>query len=299
MPTSIQNIVSPALPRSLEHKLEKHSQAAAPYFTTKHYGMFKFYPENRPVRPSHVAQLQESMKERYLPRIIICTIPSGETSLFIVDGQHGFEAAKGLGLPIYYSVVEGLTVEDMVRLNKKNRSWTPADYLHHYCVRGYKPYLALKKYREKVLLDEVAISDCISIVSMNLGNPGSGIMEKFRDGKYEITESQLDRAEEFGSHLLEFEPYTKHWNKSNFIRALMHFFRNTEYNRRVMIEKVKRYGKTILPVAASSIIGYGDTLEDVYNKFARKDSEIFINWKEVESRNPDNGKEDNGGDADE
>lgn len=68
--------------------------------STTDYGLFRIalgngIPEERKVR-----KLMESFKREYIIRPLRVFYKGG--ILFITDGKHRFEAAKRLGLPIYY-----------------------------------------------------------------------------------------------------------------------------------------------------------------------------------------------------
>ena len=286
------NIVSATVSKTVENKaLRSGCAVAAPFFQTRNYDLFKFFPENRPVIPSHVAQLEESMRERYEPRIVVVTPRDG--AYFLVDGQHGFTAARNLKLPIYFQIVENLTIDDVVRLNRKNKSWGAADYLYHYCAREYSDYIRIRDFRSEHLLDEINITDAINIIKSSSRNKeGYGIrcgwtMDSYKDGTLKVTDDEIAGAVEFAAHLLEIEKCVgPHWKKRNFLSALHLIYCQKGYRKVRMAEKMRKYGKTVLSDRSSlTIVSYGNAIEDIYNKASRQgEGDIFVNWKELDSK---------------
>jgi ParB-like chromosome segregation protein Spo0J len=66
---------------------------------TNDYEMFKTLDGNRTVNKLHVSRLKESFKTAYLLSPILINQQNQ-----IIDGQHRFEAAKILGLPVNYII---------------------------------------------------------------------------------------------------------------------------------------------------------------------------------------------------
>ena len=77
------------------------------------YDKFTFFKGNRNIKPHHKNKLAESFKIKQLP------IPIIVDELFrIADGQHRLEVCKDLGLPIYYSVISNIEMDDVQRVNE-------------------------------------------------------------------------------------------------------------------------------------------------------------------------------------
>jgi hypothetical protein len=291
---TIASIVNPSISKILHNKFGKNAKTVNTVYATKNYGQFGFFKENRIVRPSHVLRLADSMKKRYLPRSIIVTLQNGK--LMIVDGQHGFKAASSLGLPIYFVVFEGLTIEDVITLNARMSQWLPADYLNTYCVRGFPHYLTLNKFRNDDLVGEVSIADCISILiginpggsfyvsrKQHVGGTRRSVMDKFRDGDFVVDPENLKAGRVFAAHLLDFEGHLKYWKNRNFIHAVKLLYSHPEYNTGQMIDKLRKY-KGDMPTATTNVIAFGKMLQQVYNKNQPKikGARIHLPWEEIE-----------------
>jgi hypothetical protein len=297
------NLISVRVSQTLEKKVIKFARPCAPIYETRNYNAFCLLPENRPVRPSHVAELEKSMSERYVPNPIMVTPGGPNGAFFVIDGQHTRAAVMNLGLVLYFQVVEGLTMDDMVRLNKKNRNWGPHDYLHHYVARGFEHYIFLEKFWREDCFSEVGIGDCVGILTNT--NPGgnfyrgngSGLMNKFRDGKLVLDDDQIKKGRKFVEYLISFDKFTKKWSHRNFIHAMQSFWSRPEFDKKRMLAKMVA-NKEMLPEGSSTVSGFGNALENIYNWKQMDGTKMFINWKEVESKKKSDG-DDDGGDRDE
>ncbi len=124
--------------------------------STSDYSKFAFIEENRKVSKPHVNRLVATLK--LFPKQIEWTPILVNEKFQIADGQHRFTALKELGLPIYYLMVKGLTIEDARRLNAGAKPWSPMDYAECFCALGkdaYCFYVKLKLNFQKKLNHDV------------------------------------------------------------------------------------------------------------------------------------------------
>lgn len=146
---------------------------------TKEYSKFKLREDNRAkgIDSYHVDKLVESIKScNMLDLRPICV----NTNYEIIDGQHRLEAAKRLGIDIYYQVEERLDPKAIIRLNVA-KSWTILDYLNFYVKNGFREYLKLEKFiKENQLPARVAINICIGRTAAKL--------DEFRNGDFIFSE---------------------------------------------------------------------------------------------------------------
>jgi len=77
-------------------------KSIAKIFYTTDYSKFNTLAGNRQVNIAHVKKLESSFDEEYLISPILVN-----EKFQIIDGQHRFEAAKNLKLPIYYYMIQG------------------------------------------------------------------------------------------------------------------------------------------------------------------------------------------------
>lgn len=111
------------------------------------YDRFKLLPGNRDMTPGHIKRLMRAIQEH--PEILEAQPILVNEKMQIIDGQHRFEAAKGLGLPIYYVVVPGIGIEVARSLNVMQRKWEPIDFARSYAASGNENYRIYIKIREQ------------------------------------------------------------------------------------------------------------------------------------------------------
>lgn len=100
---------------------------------TNKYDEFKFVEGNRNLTPKHVHNLIESMKKESLLHIRPILV---DENMCILDGQHRFEAAKLLGLDIYYIKIKSENHDEILKLNQNNKNWKIIDFLNFHCLKN-------------------------------------------------------------------------------------------------------------------------------------------------------------------
>jgi len=113
---------------------------------TKDYFKFNKLNANRvQILPRHVQALKASI----LQRNMLDMRPIIVNSKFeVMDGNHRLEAAKQLGIDIYYTIDDKSTIQDLLLVNVVRR-WTLDDYFNYYCEEKYPEYLKLKEFINK------------------------------------------------------------------------------------------------------------------------------------------------------
>lgn len=108
---------------------------------TEDYKIFKKIDSNRDINKGHLKKLISSIKTKnllYLFPVII------NKMMEVVDGQHRIEAAKSLGIPIYYIIDNDITKGDIAMMNSNRKSWSLKDYIEFYAKEGNKDMTALR-----------------------------------------------------------------------------------------------------------------------------------------------------------
>jgi hypothetical protein len=101
----------------------------------------------------HVKRLKESFQKAYLLSPIIVN-----EKFEIIDGQHRFEAAKQIGVPINFLVAPKYGLKEVQMLNENMKNWKNEDYLNAYCDLKHPEYLKLTDdYRTFVEANEDTI----------------------------------------------------------------------------------------------------------------------------------------------
>ena len=106
---------------------------------TSDYNMFSYLVGNRDIVNKHVKDLSAHIDDRNLNIPIIVN-----EKMEVCDGQHRLEAYKVLGLPVHYIVKEGLTLQDIRKLNSVSRKWTMHEYMMSHFKLGSEHYVTLE-----------------------------------------------------------------------------------------------------------------------------------------------------------
>lgn len=166
--------------RHLESKLLKVYESA-------NYDAFSRWVDseskNREIRKNKVAQLMQSISKIGVIRAVVCAEVGKK--LYILDGQHLFEALKSLSLPIVYTVMK-VPVQDIPAtiswLNNTQLRWDLKDYLLiHQDKPAYRGF-ALKEAEYKPL----SLNAKVRIYGNNQAE------SKFKSGTYEFFDSELN-----------------------------------------------------------------------------------------------------------
>lgn len=161
-------------------------------FASNEYLKFKYFDNNRPTRKKKVQKLKKVMQEyaqklgmenAFLGVIIVVKLKlEGDANWFyyILDGQHRFEAASELNIPVRYEVRNFTKeqVDDIMRdLNTTANNWTLGQYANS-LVKGSNSskrnsYAIIEKIRAEFNLPYCTISHVL------LNSPN---LDCFKDG---------------------------------------------------------------------------------------------------------------------
>lgn len=233
-------------------------------YMTFDYSMFKSMRGNRPLDKLLVMKLKKSFKKQYLFTIILVN-----EYYEIIDGQHRFEAAKSLGLPIYFTIQEGYKVKEVQMLNTNTKNWGKMQYLHSYCELGNPEYLKFRNFMRRYPKFGIAVSEAI-LTGLSNGKykreDGHGVrLPTFADGELEIPNES--RSYDIAEKIMQIQPFYDGFNRITFVRAMMRLFNNPNYDHNTFIKKLK-----IQPTAlrhCQSVDQYLLLIEDIYNYRSR------------------------------
>lgn len=164
-------------------------------FFTHDLDQFRLLKENRVMTPAHVQRMATSLKEHgFLKSSPITTVREGNAYI-VTDGQHRLEAAKQLGMGVYFTVDDSVTAAETARrANVYSKTWIFEDFVHHYCERGNEHY---RKLRDFARTYSLPISNAIDILDGRLrsgGKMGKSSRIVFREGTWETSQERIDAA---------------------------------------------------------------------------------------------------------
>jgi hypothetical protein len=166
---------------------------------TKQYDMFKKHPSNRELDQINLKKLINSMKHRNLLSLRPILV---NKDLQVIDGQHRLEAAKTLGLDIYYEENHDVKTQDILILNVNQKPWTVEAYLNYYLQNNHEDYVKLDAFIHK---HNLTIKLAIGLM---YNSTHGDAYKKFKDGLFkfpdpwriaeiEIRIEQINKVREF------------------------------------------------------------------------------------------------------
>jgi hypothetical protein len=149
---------------------------------TDNYELFKFMDGNRPINSKHIYNLIESIKKEnllYIRPILV------DEEMHILDGQHRFEAAKTLGVKVYFIKIKSENHSEILRLNQNNKNWKILDFLNFHSVKSKnKNYLKIIQIMNTYGWN---LSDFFIYSSYSIRK--KSLREEFENGLFEIKTS--------------------------------------------------------------------------------------------------------------
>jgi len=211
---------------------------------TKNSPLFKHLEENRLINEAHVQALMESFKkDGYLFTILYVN-----EKLEIIDGQHRCEAARRLGLPVYFMIMPGWGIKEVTILNVNSRNWTIVDFMETHAKAGNPNYV---RFREFYAAYEFDVTTCQLII---LGRRSAGYAgtDEFRLGLMQVDEQQMTDAYIKVKKIADFQTFHPHgWKSRNFVEAMLTLFKTKGYEHEHMVLKLQTYPDLLLAGAKS------------------------------------------------
>jgi hypothetical protein len=221
-------------------------------YTTNNYSLFKPIDGNRLLNQLHLKRLKESIEKNYL-----FTVITVNERYEIIDGQHRFEAAKDLNIPVNYIICEGYGLDEVHILNQNSKIWNSDDYLTGYCDLGVKDYLQYKRFKDKFKFGH---SECMAMLCGEIAG-GGYLHNKFKLGEYKVTHWQ--QACEYGARIWSLKELYDGFLRKSFVYAMLELFEKAEFDFDEFISKVKLYPSAL--TNCSDKEHYIALIEEIYN----------------------------------
>ncbi len=143
---------------------------------------------NRGINPSQVTKLAKSLEKMGIIRPIVCCeidFINGKKQLYIIDGQHLFNALLRMGWGIPYVIIDVKDKKELVEtialLNSSSKSWTMVDYVNAWSSLK-EEYVKLNHYFQ---VYDMEVSFIAGVLSGNSCDSGS-IITKVKNGEFNI-----------------------------------------------------------------------------------------------------------------
>lgn len=225
--------------------------------STTNYGMFRIMKGNRKIEINHVKQLKREMERN--PELLAANPILVNENMFIVDGQHRYEAAKELKRELFYIVADGATIDQTRYLNTTQRRWVLIDFARSYADSGRKDYVDFLEFHKQYPLVPLSVLRLYLI-----GKQIHDIDGQFRRGEFEIFNKEF--AKYYLNKLTSVITLTHiKMNVPMAVSLLELMSKNEDFNIDLFLQKLERESARELFMPASSRRACMRSIEAVYN----------------------------------
>ena len=230
--------------------------------STNDYEQFKTITSNREVDKRHVNKLAAAIRKKNLLNInpILCN-----KNLEVIDGQHRLEAARMLGLPIFFLVDDGISKADIATINSHAKNWTVMDYVNYYTIEKKQGFDKLSAFLSENPL--IPPSTALMMLSADGKKNASDLKEGLVDT------SNYSFAVKVANILKEYRNVIEHAYERNFVLAVVEMANHPEYDHENMRSKLEYQSRSL--VRCISKKQYVDLLEEIYNYKSSKNRVKF------------------------
>lgn len=199
---------------------------------------------NRPINPSHVTTLAKSLARMGCVQPVVTAeldFVSGKKELYIIDGQHKFNALMRLGRNIPYVIIKVKDKKDLVQhlalLNASSKSWSMQDYVRAWSSLS-EDYVKLNQYFERFDIEVRTIASILSGLKDN-GKVGN----KIKNGEFKIIdETKNVQKLSYITDTLKVVPRMNRFENRYFINEYLNFLasKGCEYNHVTFLKYLQK-----------------------------------------------------------
>jgi hypothetical protein len=229
-------------------------------YKTKDYGRFKKIVGNRPVTEKGVRELVRKMKGKgenamYHHSIVVNNYDQ------IIDGQHRLEAAKRLGIYVFYTVIVGATIQTVKESNAQVH-WTTSDETNCFVEQGNSEYIVLKQFASHY---KIGHGIAQSLLSGSTTHEGVRNIRAFKAGEFKVT--SLSEATAIMEMVVVLSQFYTETSKRAFIMAIQRLFYMSGFNFQRLLRKFQTGSKL---EHCTTAVNYLRKLQQMYNYCERQ-----------------------------
>jgi|HubBroStandDraft_3_1064219.scaffolds.fasta_scaffold04818_5 hypothetical protein len=229
---------------------------------TKNYELFLKHDSNRELVENNVTKIMKSMETRNLLEFRPILV---NEKMQIIDGQHRLEAAKRLGIEVYYQIMKKPPAETMLLLNTNQKRWTTNDYLNYFCEESNGQYMDLKKFMEE---EGLTLPLALRLLS---NRSSSRTLVHFKQGNLNFEENAFTNAKILLGDCEEIKYFikskmlgrTEFLESQKFKIAIIHFLKIPGVSKELFLQKLDKRLELIRPCV--SIDAFLDIFVSIYN----------------------------------
>jgi len=222
-------------------------------FVADDLDIFTSLTGNRDIDPYHLSRLQDSIARNNLLHSQPIVV-SGE--LQVLDGQHRLEAARNLGLSIYFIIVDDVDLTEVQIINQNTQDWKPTDFAKAYTTMGYDEYRTYLDFRAQYGFNH---RDAMRLLGGY--SQGGNANKRFKSGGFQV--ESLEQAREWGDRIVEIGQFYRGFKRRGFIPAVLTMFEHEDYDHEKFMEKLEAQSTKLVDCVNKD--DYIRLLEDIYN----------------------------------
>jgi hypothetical protein len=205
---------------------------------------------NRAINPAQVTKLAVSVNKMGIIRPVVVAYISfidGTRKLFIIDGQHLFNALIRNNMDIPYVIIDVKDKTDLVEkialLNASSKNWTMLDYITAWASLS-NDYVKLNHYYQVYDIDLCTLATILLGQSID----GSNTVKTIKNGKFKIVDEKLNTTIlDNITDLLKVIPRMARNDNRYATREYTKFLRTTRtYNHKKFIDNLKKNKKEFI-----------------------------------------------------
>lgn len=244
---------------------------------TSDYSKFKQIDGNRKVNSGHVSRLVEAIERKnlleYFPVLL-------NEDMEVIDGQHRLSAAAKLEVPIYYEIVPGLTLTDVMSINTNSKSWNINDFIDSHIELGNSNYKVLREFMDTYHWNPSTSAALLSGFTQFFSPNNGSIAKAVKRGDFKV--ASLPLAEKIAKQIQEIKHYTDFEGNRDreFIGALLALNANKDFDFDKFAAKLRL--KNLIIEKRPSAKYYLIHIEELYNHGVyRNNTELYKSTQEV------------------
>lgn len=221
--------------------------------TSKNYDLFRLDKCNRSV--TRLNKLQASMKKWGFLDAYPLHVVKNCSGFVIKDGQHRFESAKSLGIPVKYVICkeQGISIPE---INNASRSWNIRDYCESYRKQGKSDYGELLLFSDT---HKLPLTICAAMLSGS--QAGADVGNAIKSGSLKI--KGLGVANSVASIVTEARKHVNFATNRYFVDAVSKCVMTPEFSASHLIEKMQKNPGMLRQMPTGD--AYLEMLETLYN----------------------------------
>lgn len=231
--------------------------------STQDYSIFKEFTSNREVDEKHVKRLMKSIQRRNLLHVRPISV---DKEMNVIDGQHRLEAARRMGIPVYFEQSD-MSDDDISMLNSNQKNWSAIDYINHYTV---KKVAAFSKLSSLISAHpDISISALITLSSID----GTRNLEQLKSGILNV--DNIDQAKEVCFFC---EELNRKFQKcfvydSRFPLAIGKALKAENFKMERFVEQIESNPRAFVPCHTK--VQYLEMIQEIYNRNLSKNKIIL------------------------